>query len=1073
MSASRPATPTQRRSRLAALAALLPFATALPGLDYVGYDLQFELSDQGINVPDLLGIDENDVEYSEVQMTSSGWFALSGFEEADITNDLIIRRSPSGVWTVIQNVPDVGDLVGAQEDEELYDLVMNDSGTIVVTYHQQVEPNPPRSYTWTGSAWQAVTIGGLPLAIWSSEWSGSRFAGMKLPSSTNINAGPSQAVEIAGNLTTLTDHTARIPGTLPIKLLDHVAGGYLYGSVYDLNTDVATPHYGLATNTLSVINMPTPASNFVPDGDDDTRPLLSANGGAAFYWYGTHPTNGRDRTESYRVLSPGAAASRITVPDFDDGYTIYEVETRAMTDDGTLVGGAIGWQGNDERARPFIVPPGNTVAEIVEFVGGNSFDWAGRIEGISSDGTLNIGGWHAFAIPVPVVSMAIDNASMAENGPTRTLTVSRSGPKLLPLTVPLELPTRLQASSPTVTIPIGASSATVTISVIDDTILNNNATVSLSSQPPDEGNATEYFIEHGSNGSLNIAITSDDVGVQPVITGPAVSNDDPTTLAIVFSEAVTGFALEDLVVGNGTASALSGSGASYTASIAPTGEGLVTVNIPANAATGSSASVAATPFGFTYDTTAPTAPTVLLDAGSDQGHSGSDRITNDSTPLIFGSAEAGSAIAVQVDGSAAGATTANSSGEWSLTLATLADGVRNVTATATDAAGNVSSASATLAITIDTVLATPTAQLDAASDTGISSGDRITNDTTPTFSGMTEAGAHVSTNATSTAGNLNGGTTADGAGAFTWTPTALAAGAWTFTALVTDVAGNTAQTTVSFTIDTTAPTLASAQDGGVTPVAPSFTVTSSEALHGFAAAASLDSGSSTVTGADGATSFTVTADAVPGAAGPVTLSIAGTPTDTAGNAISATSFSTYYDNAPIGLSISPVTDVPTAADSTEVTFTFTTAVDAGSFTADDITVSNGTLGPLATTDDTVFTATVTHVANGSVIVSVPALAATAGGHRSIASSVQVTHVDRSGPVLTPSMVTLTGTVPAGATSITLGATAATIVDSTWTVTIPAPSVPTDYTLSASDGGSRTSSVTVTIDPLTLLPGDAQ
>ena len=49
-----------------------------------------------------------------------------------------------------------------------------------------------------------------------------------------------------------------------------------------------------------------------------------------------------------------------------------------------------------------------------------------------------------------------------------------------------------------------------------------------------------------------------------------------------------------------------------------------------------------------------------------------------------------------------GRVTANGSGAWSFTTATLADGAHSFTATATDAAGNVSAASAALSVTIDT-----------------------------------------------------------------------------------------------------------------------------------------------------------------------------------------------------------------------------------------------------------------------------------------------------------------------------------------------------------------------------------
>ena len=58
----------------------------------------------------------------------------------------------------------------------------------------------------------------------------------------------------------------------------------------------------------------------------------------------------------------------------------------------------------------------------------------------------------------------------------------------------------------------------------------------------------------------------------------------PFSITVAFSEPVTGFELEDLVVGNGSASELQGNNASYMATITPAASGTVTVDIAAGAA---------------------------------------------------------------------------------------------------------------------------------------------------------------------------------------------------------------------------------------------------------------------------------------------------------------------------------------------------------------------------------------------------------------------------------------------------------------------------------------------------------
>ena len=71
------------------------------------------------------------------------------------------------------------------------------------------------------------------------------------------------------------------------------------------------------------------------------------------------------------------------------------------------------------------------------------------------------------------------------------------------------------------------------------------------------------------------------------ITGPAVVQKDSFDVSITFSEDVTGFEQTDVTVGNGSVTALSGSGSGYTATITPAASGTVTVDVPADVAAGS------------------------------------------------------------------------------------------------------------------------------------------------------------------------------------------------------------------------------------------------------------------------------------------------------------------------------------------------------------------------------------------------------------------------------------------------------------------------------------------------------
>ena len=79
---------------------------------------------------------------------------------------------------------------------------------------------------------------------------------------------------------------------------------------------------------------------------------------------------------------------------------------------------------------------------------------------------------------------------------------------------------------------------------------------------------------------------------------------------------------------------------------------------------------------------------------------------NTSTVTISGTAEAGSTVELfdMNDTAPIGTAKADVNGDWSLRISPLADGVHNLTATATDAACNTSSPSTALIITVDTTL---------------------------------------------------------------------------------------------------------------------------------------------------------------------------------------------------------------------------------------------------------------------------------------------------------------------------------------------------------------------------------
>ena len=92
-------------------------------------------------------------------------------------------------------------------------------------------------------------------------------------------------------------------------------------------------------------------------------------------------------------------------------------------------------------------------------------------------------------------------------------------------------------------------------------------------------------------------------------TASSPTKTSPVPMTVTFSEAVTGFVVGDITVGNGAASNfLAVSTTVYTFDVTPSGQGAVTVDVAADAAQDSAANgnIAAIQYSITYDSVAPT-----------------------------------------------------------------------------------------------------------------------------------------------------------------------------------------------------------------------------------------------------------------------------------------------------------------------------------------------------------------------------------------------------------------------------------------------------------------------------------
>ncbi len=256
---------------------------------------------------------------------------------------------------------------------------------------------------------------------------------------------------------------------------------------------------------------------------------------------------------------------------------------------------------------------------------------------------------------------------------------------------------------------------------------------------------------------------------------------------------------------------------------------------------------------------------VTASLSTDSGSSATDAITN-ATGLTLSTAAADVTRSYAVDGAAAGASY----------VAPTADGKHSVVVTDTDTAGN--SASTTLAFTLDKTIATPTVAL--STDSGSSATDGISN-----LAALSLGNA---------AADVTRSYKVDGGAASASYVAPTTNGAHTVQVTDTDTAGNTASTSLGFTLDTVGASASISAPTATTALGATakLTITFDGKVAGFDATDLVDAkggkfGNLATT--DGGTTWTVDFTPNPDRLGPASIAVTGAYTDLAGNAGTASS----------------------------------------------------------------------------------------------------------------------------------------------------------------------------------------
>ena len=477
---------------------------------------------------------------------------------------------------------------------------------------------------------------------------------------------------------------------------------------------------------------------------------------------------------------------------------------------------------------------------------------------------------------------------------------------------------------------------------------------------------------NGNTAATQVSIEYD--GTAPGVALSTLESDptdsSPFEVTVTFDEDVNGLTLDDITVGNGSASNLGVVTANkvWTVDISPSADGQVTVDVAAGVAADDAGNenTAAAQLGIMYDTTAPTVG--ITSSESDPTNASPFTVTFTFSEDVTGFASGD----ITVGNGSASNFAATSDSVYTVDITPSADGEVTVDVAGgvcADTVGHTNTAAAQFSIEYDGTapgVALSTLESDPTGNSPFEVTVTFDEDVTGLTLGDITVGGSASNLDVVTANRVwtvditpsaDGMVTVDVAGD-----------------VCSDDAGNgnTAATQVSIKYDGTAPGVAlSTLESDPTDSSPfEVTVTFDEDVSGFVLGdITVGNGSASNLGVVTANSVW-TVDISPSADGQVTVDVAsGVATDDAGNEnTAAAQLGIMYDTTAPTVGITSLESDPTNASPFTVTFTF--SEDVIGFASGDITVGNGSASNFAATSDSVYTVDITPSADGEVTVDV-------------------------------------------------------------------------------------------------------
>ncbi|MBI5094586.1 MAG: hypothetical protein HZB26_19400, partial [Candidatus Hydrogenedentes bacterium] len=263
-----------------------------------------------------------------------------------------------------------------------------------------------------------------------------------------------------------------------------------------------------------------------------------------------------------------------------------------------------------------------TAAATISVSGTGATSRTVTLSSITGDGTLGISigagtasdtAGNAAPSAGPSATFTVSSLSIAVNLSGPSASVTRSGPVDYTVTYDNAVSVTLNAGAVTL---MTTGTAAATVSVTGSGTVTR--TVTLSSVTGDgtlgitiaAGTATDALSNSAPAAGPSSTVTVDNTAPAVAFSSgaPSVTNASPIPVTVTFSESVTGFTSSDISVSNATLSGFAGSGASYSFSLTPSGQGVVTANIAGGVCADAAGNnnTAASQFSRTYDSVSPT-----------------------------------------------------------------------------------------------------------------------------------------------------------------------------------------------------------------------------------------------------------------------------------------------------------------------------------------------------------------------------------------------------------------------------------------------------------------------------------